>query len=50
MNADMKREILDPRDPRRKPLSELLKFAWDRYRRPVIIGMLDSGFGRWWTH
>ena len=33
-----KREILGPRDPRRKPLSELLLFAWDRYRRPIIIG------------
>ena len=38
LDADKKREILGPRDPRRKPLSELLKFAWDRYRRPVIIG------------
>ena len=38
LNADKKREILGPRDPRRKPLSELLKFAWDRYQRPIIIG------------
>ena len=38
LNADKKREILGPRDPRRKPLSELLKTAWERYRRPVIIG------------
>ena len=38
-----KREILGPRDPRRKPLSEMLKFAWDRYRRPIIIGE-TSGF------
>ena len=32
------REVLGPRDPRRKPLGELLKFAWDRYHRPIIIG------------
>jgi beta-glucosidase/6-phospho-beta-glucosidase/beta-galactosidase len=32
------RKILGPRDPRRKPLSEQLQFAWNRYRRPVIIG------------
>jgi beta-glucosidase/6-phospho-beta-glucosidase/beta-galactosidase len=43
LNADDKREILGPRDPRRKPLSELLKSAWDRYHRPVIIGE-TSGF------
>jgi len=38
LDADKKREILGPRDPRRKPLSDLLQFAWDRYRRPIIIG------------
>ena len=38
LDADKKREILGPRDPRRKPLSELLQYAWDRYRRPLIIG------------
>jgi len=38
LGEDKKREILGPRDPRRKPLSELLLFAWDRYRRPIIIG------------
>jgi len=38
LDADKKREILGPRDPRRKPLSALLQFAWDRYRRPLIIG------------
>ncbi len=43
LDADKKREILGPRDPRRKPLSELLKFAWDRYHRPIIIGE-TSGF------
>ena len=43
LDADKKREILGPRDPRRKPLSELLKFAWERYRRPIIIGE-TSGF------
>jgi beta-glucosidase/6-phospho-beta-glucosidase/beta-galactosidase len=43
LDADKKREILGPRDPRRKPLSEMLKFAWDRYQRPIIIGE-TSGF------
>jgi len=43
LGEDKKREILGPRDPRRKPLSELLQFAWDRYQRPVIIGE-TSGF------
>ena len=43
LGEDKKREILGPRDPRRKPLSELLKFAADRYRRPIIIGE-TSGF------
>ena len=43
LGADNKRETLGPRDPRRKPLSELLQFAWDRYRRPIIIGE-TSGF------
>jgi beta-glucosidase/6-phospho-beta-glucosidase/beta-galactosidase len=43
LGADQRREILGPRDPRRKPLSELLKSAWNRYRRPVIIGE-TSGF------
>jgi beta-glucosidase/6-phospho-beta-glucosidase/beta-galactosidase len=38
LDGDKKRETLGPRDPRRKPLSELLRFAWDRYRRPIIIG------------
>ena len=38
LGEDKKREILGPRDPRRKPLSALLQFAWDRYRRPLIIG------------
>jgi beta-glucosidase/6-phospho-beta-glucosidase/beta-galactosidase len=38
MNADNSREVLGPRDPRRRPLSELLQFAWDRYHRPLIIG------------
>jgi beta-glucosidase/6-phospho-beta-glucosidase/beta-galactosidase len=36
MNGE--RKILGPRDPRRKPLSELLKYAWERYHRPLIIG------------
>ncbi|HKG23712.1 MAG TPA: b-glycosidase, partial [Blastocatellia bacterium] len=38
MNADKSREVLGPRDPRRKPLGELLMYAWERYRRPIIIG------------
>jgi beta-glucosidase/6-phospho-beta-glucosidase/beta-galactosidase len=38
LNADQSRIVLGPRDPRRKPLSELLKFAADRYHRPLIIG------------
>ena len=38
LDADKKRETLGPRDPRRKPLSELLQMAWERYGRPVIIG------------
>ena len=38
MNADQSRTVLGPRDPRRKPLSEMLQFAWERYQRPVIIG------------
>jgi beta-glucosidase/6-phospho-beta-glucosidase/beta-galactosidase len=44
MNADGSREVLGPRDPRRKPLSELLLYAWNRYRRPIIIGE-TSGHG-----
>lgn len=43
LKADKSRETLGPRDPRRKPLSEMLQFAWDRYRRPMIIGE-TSGF------
>jgi hypothetical protein len=43
LGADKKREILGPRDPRRKPLSDLLQVAWDRYHRPIIIGE-TSGF------
>jgi beta-glucosidase/6-phospho-beta-glucosidase/beta-galactosidase len=35
---DGERKILGPRDPRRKPLSELLTYAWERYHRPIIIG------------
>jgi beta-glucosidase/6-phospho-beta-glucosidase/beta-galactosidase len=50
LDADEKREILGPRDPRRKPLSELLKFAWARYHRPLIIAE-TSGYqnkrGEW---
>jgi beta-glucosidase/6-phospho-beta-glucosidase/beta-galactosidase len=38
MNADGSRTVLGPRDPRRKPLGEQLKFAWERYHRPLIIG------------
>jgi hypothetical protein len=38
LQADGAREVLGPRDPRRRPLSELLEFAWERYHRPIIIG------------
>jgi hypothetical protein len=38
LNADGSRAVLGPRDPRRKPLSEMLLYAWNRYRRPLIIG------------
>jgi beta-glucosidase/6-phospho-beta-glucosidase/beta-galactosidase len=38
LNADGTREVLGPRDPRRKPLSEMLQYAWDRYHHPIIIG------------
>ena len=38
MNADKSRAVLGPRDPRRKPLGEMLLFAWERYHRPLIIG------------
>lgn len=43
LKEDKGREVLGPRDPRRKPLSEMLKYAWDRYHRPIIIGE-TSGF------
>lgn len=50
MNADKSREVLGPRDARRKPLSELLQYAWERYHRPIIIGE-TSGYqdkrGEW---
>jgi beta-glucosidase/6-phospho-beta-glucosidase/beta-galactosidase len=50
MNEDKSRAVLGPRDPRRKPLGELLRFAWDRYHRPMIIGE-TSGYqdkrGEW---
>jgi beta-glucosidase/6-phospho-beta-glucosidase/beta-galactosidase len=38
LNADKTREVLGPRDPRRKPLGELLQYSWERYHRPIIIG------------
>ena len=31
-------DSLDPGDPRIKPLCDLLELAWERYRRPMIIG------------
>jgi beta-glucosidase/6-phospho-beta-glucosidase/beta-galactosidase len=37
LNADGGREALAPHDPRRKPLSELLCYAAERYGRPLII-------------
>jgi beta-glucosidase/6-phospho-beta-glucosidase/beta-galactosidase len=38
LNADGSRSVLGPRDPRRKPLCDMLMFAWERYHRPIIIG------------
>jgi beta-glucosidase/6-phospho-beta-glucosidase/beta-galactosidase len=35
---------LGPRDPRIKPLCDLLRVVWDRYRRPMIIAE-TSGLG-----
>lgn len=47
VEADGRREALSPSDPRRKPLNELLRFAWDRYHRPIIIGETSgAGDGR----
>ena len=43
LGENKQRVVLGPRDPRRKPLSELLQFAWERYGRPIIIGE-TSGF------
>jgi hypothetical protein len=37
MNADGSRAILGPQDERRKPLSEMLNVAWQRYSRPMAI-------------
>jgi hypothetical protein len=38
LNADGSREVLGPRDPRRRPLGEMLSYVWERYHRPIIIG------------
>src|ERR1043166_5284988 len=38
LNADQSRHVLSPQDPRRKPLGDLMKFAWERYPRPLIVG------------
>jgi hypothetical protein len=38
LKADGKRDALGPNDPRRKPLSEMLMYGWERYHRPMIIG------------
>ncbi|RYG26443.1 b-glycosidase [bacterium] len=43
INPDGSRDVLGPDDPRRKPLSELLQFVWDRYHVPIVIGE-TSGF------
>jgi beta-glucosidase/6-phospho-beta-glucosidase/beta-galactosidase len=37
-------KALEPGDDRIKPLCDLLKLVWDRYRRPMIIGE-TSGMG-----
>jgi hypothetical protein len=31
-------EALNPKDERIKPLCELMRFVWERYKRPMIIG------------
>jgi beta-glucosidase/6-phospho-beta-glucosidase/beta-galactosidase len=41
---DGSREVLGPRDERRKSLHELLEDAWSRYHHPIIIGE-TSGYG-----
>lgn len=38
-------QALDPGDDRIKPLCDLLRLVWDRYRRPMIIGE-TSGMGQ----
>lgn len=37
-------QALGPRDPRVRPLCDLLRIAWDRYHQPMIIGE-TSGLG-----
>jgi hypothetical protein len=44
LNADETHAVLGPRDPRRRPLHELLQVVDRRYGRPIIIGE-TSGFG-----
>ncbi|HSI73424.1 MAG TPA: family 1 glycosylhydrolase, partial [Fimbriimonas sp.] len=43
LNPDGTRDILEAQDPRRKPLSEMLQLAWDRYHLPIVISE-TSGF------
>ncbi len=44
LNEDGSRVVLGPRDPRRKSLGDMLREAWQRYHRPLIIGE-TSGYG-----
>jgi beta-glucosidase/6-phospho-beta-glucosidase/beta-galactosidase len=37
-------KALDPKDPRIKSLCEMLTWAWERYKRPMVIGE-TSGLG-----
>jgi beta-glucosidase/6-phospho-beta-glucosidase/beta-galactosidase len=43
INPDGSRDVLGPDDPRRRPLSDMLQFVWDRYHLPIVIGE-TSGF------
>ena len=37
IGPDGSRTILEPRDPRRRPLGEMLRHVWQRYERPIVI-------------
>jgi hypothetical protein len=44
LGNDGERTILEPDDPRRQPVGDVVSRAWERYRRPVLIAE-TSGFG-----